>query len=78
VAEVADIEPPATLRLEQRFPCFLLHCRHGEQSCCHRDDISDEMRAACKVALGLALGSVARMPVMPQADRSKHRCTHLT
>jgi hypothetical protein len=48
-------------------------CRHAAATCCHRDKASAADQARVQLALGLALGSVARMTVLPQAERSKHR-----
>ncbi|KAF8058841.1 NPG1 [Scenedesmus sp. PABB004] len=51
----------------------LAAARDGVATCCALADVSAEDRAACHLALGLALGSVARLTAMPQADRSRDR-----
>lgn len=49
-------------------------CAAGGGSSSSSDGGAAADRARCLLALGQALGSVARNPAMPQAERSKHRC----
>ncbi|WIA39628.1 hypothetical protein OEZ86_005707 [Tetradesmus obliquus] len=58
---------------EPQWPKALQEARHAVATCCHRDNASAADQARVQLMLGLALGSVARMTVLPQAERSKHR-----
>jgi hypothetical protein len=47
--------------------------RHGLAASSAARPPSAQDVASCRLALGLALGSVARLTAVPQAERSKHR-----
>lgn len=61
----SDPHPPAA----DLTPC----CRHGLQVCSSSKEATPSDLAQCRLALGLALGSMARMTVVPQKERSDYR-----
>lgn len=62
---------PDTLKTIPRLCCP--EPRHAVATCCQHGKASAEELANLRLALGLTLGSVARMTVVPQAGRSKYR-----
>lgn len=58
--------------------CTGTPCRHGLQVCSSSKGVTPAELAQCRLALGLALGKMARMTVVPQKDRSEYRCKRST
>lgn len=77
-ARSADVTSMVCQRLTGFLLCLpaslLVLCRHGLQVCSSSKGVSPAELAQCRLALGLALGKMARMTVVPQRDRSDYRC----